>query len=148
MEAQVVQTAGQGGIQAEIATQSAPNSIPALRERRADGRLGWLWPLTMNFIRFPLLIAGFFIALAIYQAAGNPDAQTAALITSNFYITFVADIPCVLLLIWLARREGIRLRDLVGRGCNVALDVLWGLLLAIPLLILFYLANALAALIV
>jgi membrane protease YdiL (CAAX protease family) len=54
----------------------------------------------------------------------------------------------VLLLIWLTRREGIRLRDLVGRGRNIALDVLWGPLLAIPLLILFSLANALAALIV
>lgn len=133
---------------ARITAQNTPNGIPALRERRADGRLGWLWPLTMNFIRFPLLIGGFFIALAIYQAAGNPNAQTAALLTSNFYITFVADIPCVLLLIWLTRREGIRLRDLVGRGRNIALDLLWGLLLAIPLLILFVLANTLAALIV
>jgi hypothetical protein len=65
METQVAQTVGQEDTQAGSAAQRTPNSIPALRERRADGRLGWLWPLTMNFIRFPLLIAGFFIALAI-----------------------------------------------------------------------------------
>jgi hypothetical protein len=39
-------------------------------------------------------------------------------------LSHVADILYVVLLIRLTRREGIRLRDLVGRGRNMALDLL------------------------
>jgi membrane protease YdiL (CAAX protease family) len=114
----------------------------------APKKTGFLAPLLMTFIRFPLLLVGFGATFAILNWLRHPTPFASALYLSNVYTTLLADIPCVLALVWLMRREGGRLRDLFGRGRNLALDLLLGVGLGIGLMIIFYAANLLAALIV
>jgi membrane protease YdiL (CAAX protease family) len=122
---------------------AVPDSIAKAPKKR-----GLLAPLLMTFIRFPLLLIGFGASFVLLTWLGHPSPFASALYLSNVYTTLVADIPCVLALVWLMRREGGRLRDLFGRGRNVMVDLLLGVGLGLGLMVGFYATNLLAALIV
>lgn len=117
----------------------ALNDPERIGERVRAGEIGWGWPLLMTFIRFPLIVAGVVIAYAFFALGGNPDALLLSLSTTTFVITFVNAIS-LLLLVHLTRREGMRLRDLVGfdrarLGRDLALGALWLFVLNIPYVI-------------
>lgn len=112
------------------------NTCVVVQERIQAGRVGWSWPLIMAFIRFPLALLGAVLTFLFFTLQGNPHAFALSFVTSTFYFTFVNLISLVLL-IWLARREGLRLRDLIGFkhdrfGKDVLLGLLWVLVLYIP----------------
>lgn len=93
-------------------TKSA-NEIREIAERARRGKVGWGWPLLMSFVRLPLALLGLGLTYLVFAGLGSPHALELGYATSTFYFTFV-NLICLALLLWLTRREGIRLRDLIG----------------------------------
>lgn len=89
-----------------------PNSFASLALRARAGAVTWRWPLVMCFIRLPILLGCFLVALLIARAMGHADAAGFAEGLTRFDLPLVADAICLALLWRLTRREGIRLRDL------------------------------------
>jgi uncharacterized protein len=101
------------------ATQSSnvaiiePNSLEAIRERVGAGRISWTGPLLLVTARSFLLIASqalvaFFLFLRHWQSPWREAGHY-----WNVYGTLV-DIGCLIGLRYFTRREGIRMRDLLG----------------------------------
>jgi membrane protease YdiL (CAAX protease family) len=110
-----------------------PNSPETIRERLANGTLGRGWPLVMAFIRLPLIVLGLALAYAVYAATGTPEPFLSALLTATL-VTVVGNLVSLVLLRRLARREGIRLQDLIAFDRRrIWPDIAWGLALLIVL---------------
>jgi len=92
----------------------------------------------MCFIRFPILLIGFFITFYCVNLGRHPDALTTAQNIVRYNLTVVADLICILLLIWLTRKEGIRLRDLL---CLSRRHLLRDLLLGVAMLFITYIVT-------
>ncbi len=93
------------------------NSAPLIRERVAEGRIGWLKPAGMLASRF-LLFAFFQGLIALVNVlAGNPHPWEASIAWWIVSAT-LANLVSIGLLAWLARGEGMRLIDIyrVGRS--------------------------------
>ncbi len=135
---------------ASLTTNVGPNSIETLQGKVHTRTITWLWPIVMNFIRFPLILLGFFITLGYFNMVGRAHAFEAALMMTNVTITLTADLGCFLLLLWLTHKEGIKVRDLIGfERKRLFKDILLGLGLFVLLTILFVVvANILAPLLV
>lgn len=150
MSAEIIPTqtsSGQGSLpQTPI---SGPNSIETLKDKVRNRHIRWTWPLIMTFIRFPLLLLGLFIMLGYYTSIGHAQPFLNALAMANVYTTLTADVGCFLLLLWLTRREGMRLRDLIGfRHTLLVRDILIGLGFFVILFVSFIMTNLLSTLIV
>jgi membrane protease YdiL (CAAX protease family) len=89
------------------------NSPQAIQTRLAEGRFPRFGPILMVVARsaFILLVQG--IALLVLLLLKVPDATVVVRNWWPVYGTLV-DLGCLSLLIWLTRREGIRLTDLIG----------------------------------
>lgn len=128
---------------------TAPNSREALKERVRAGRLTWSWPLVMSFVRLPLVLVGQVLLFGYFTLAGHAMPWGAAADMFSFYFPLTADLGCLLLLAWLTRREGLRLRDLVGFDRRrLGRDLLLGLGLFVPLFGLGVVSQMVIALIV
>jgi hypothetical protein len=95
------------------------NSKSVLQQRAAAGRLAWAGPLGMVLARTVLAILAQGLVTLVYVWQRHPEPGRAA--TAWWSVSGTAiDLACLALLFWLARREGIRLLDLVGcsaRSC-------------------------------
>lgn len=121
------------------------NSVASIRARTAAGQVGWTWPLVMAFIRLPLIVLGIGVAFAVYVVSGAPEPFLAALLTASL-ITVLVNVVSLALLRWLTRREGIRLRDLIGFDrSRLGPDLAWGLALLVLLNVPFILTLMLTA---
>ena len=110
-----------------------PNSVAAVRERIAAGRVGWGWPLAMAFIRLPLIVVGLAIAFALYIIGGADHPFLSALLTASL-VTVIVNLVSIALLRRLTVREGIKLGDLIGFDrTRLWSDIGWGLALLIGL---------------
>lgn len=84
-------------------------------------------PLVMAFVRTGLIWAVMGVVYVVFWSRGLPDALPLAGTTSTYAVT-VANLVTLALLVRLVRREGLRLRDLVGYDrARLASDVGWGL---------------------
>src|SRR4051812_42237694 len=90
-----------------------PNSLVLIEARVADGRVSWLGPLLLVSARSFLLIASQGLVALILLALHHPSPWREAGYWWNIYGTLV-DIGCLIGLRYFTRREGIRIRDLVG----------------------------------
>ena len=114
-------------------TQTNPNTVASLAATRASGELGWRWPLFFCFVRFPLLAAGFAVALWVYRAAGASPAAMLAQAFTRYDAPLLADMICLGLLVWRLRREGLTLKDLVRpTRRRLMRDLLLGVLILAP----------------
>jgi len=89
------------------------NSKSVLQERFKEGRLSKNWPLIIIFSRLILAIVAQGLVAGLYILLGNPTPWQAAAPWWIVYGTLI-DIGCFVLLARLARREGIRLLDLIS----------------------------------
>jgi len=89
------------------------NSDLSIQSRLAEGRLPRFGPLLMLIARPLLLLATQGLALLLFMQLKVPNASVAIRNWSSVFGTLV-DLGCLGLLIWLTRREGIRLLDLIG----------------------------------
>jgi CAAX prenyl protease-like protein len=89
------------------------NSPEAIQCRLAEGRIPLFGPMLMLFARPALLLVGQGITLLLFMQLSVPNPTVAVRNWSSVFGTLV-DFGCLGLLRWLTRREGIRLRDLIG----------------------------------
>jgi uncharacterized protein len=122
-----------------------PNSPPAIRVRIAAGRISWPGPLLLASARTILWIASQAILALVFLAVRHPHPWHEA---GNWWVVYgnLTDICCLLGIRHFLRREGIRIRDLIGPvKMRWGHDLFYGLGLivaAIPLLALgSYLAR-------
>jgi hypothetical protein len=95
-------------------TNTVPiNSFEAVQSRLAEGRIPRFGPMLMLVARpvLCLLAQGITILILMQLKVQNPTVTV-----RNWWSVYgtLVDLGCLGLLIWLTRREGIRLRDLVG----------------------------------
>jgi membrane protease YdiL (CAAX protease family) len=89
------------------------NSREVLEARVRDGRLTLAGPLVVVFARTVLAFGAQGVVAAVFAARGHPDPWLAAAPWFTVSGTLV-DIGSLALIMWLLRREGTRLRDLLG----------------------------------
>jgi len=101
------------GVTMNTSVTQMPNSKAKLQERLQAGRITWAWPVIIVFARL------------IFATPWWPVYGT------------LIDISCLVLLAWLARREGIRLFDLISfQRQRLGRDLLLGVGLLVSFIIL------------
>jgi membrane protease YdiL (CAAX protease family) len=117
-----------------------PNSPAEIQKRVAAGRITWAGLLIMLAARSILAVICQALVAAIFFA-GSADVWNEAGDWWRPYGT-VIDVGCIVLLVWLARREGIRLFDLGSYSRQRWLrDVLIGLGLFVPVFLLLFVPS-------
>ncbi len=89
------------------------NSHEAIQERIASGRVPRFGPMLMLFARSAFILLAQGITFLLFLQLKIPNA---AVVIRNWWPVYgtLVDLGCLGLLVWLTRREGIRLFDLVG----------------------------------
>lgn len=111
-----------------------PNSLEAIRERAAAGRIPWIGPLLLVSARSFLWMASQALVALIFLARHHPSPWKEA--TYWWSVSFtMGDIGCLIGMRYFTRREGIRLRDFLGpirmrRGRDLILGLGYFLLIA------------------
>jgi len=101
-------------ISSETAPTSAPiNELVSVNERVAAGRIPWTGPLILVVIRPVLFLTMQAMLAVVFLALHRISPWQTAGAWWNVYGTLV-DIGCLIGLRYFTRREGIRVRDLVG----------------------------------
>jgi membrane protease YdiL (CAAX protease family) len=90
-----------------------PNSKAGLQERLQAGRITWTWPVILVFARLVLAVLAQALLAGLFMFQGHPTPWQAAAPWWIVYGTLI-DLGCLVLLAWLARKEGIRLFDLIS----------------------------------
>jgi hypothetical protein len=93
--------------------EELPNSKAKLQERLQTGRITWAWPVMIVFTRLIFAVLAQALVAGLFMLQGHPDPWQAAAPWWPVYGTLI-DIACLVLLARLARREGIRLFDLIS----------------------------------
>ena len=89
------------------------NAQSAIEARVAAGRIPWMAPFIVILARPLLMIVSQALVALILAGMHRPDAWHAAGYLWTVYGTLV-DLGCLATIVWFTRREGIRLRDLLG----------------------------------
>jgi uncharacterized protein len=100
-------------IEATAELRQEPNAQAAIEARVAAGRIPWAGPLIVMVARPLLLIAAQGLTALILAGLHRPNAWHEAGHWWTVYGTLV-DLGCLAAMFWFARREGIRLRALLG----------------------------------
>jgi uncharacterized protein len=89
------------------------NSSEAIQSRLADGRIPRYGPMLMLFSRSAFILLAQGITFLLFLQLKIPNAW---IVIRNWWTVYgtLADFGCLGLLVWLTRREGIRLPDLIG----------------------------------
>ncbi len=90
-----------------------PNSLESIQSRLARIRIPRYGPMLMLFSRSALILLAQGITYLLLKQFHVPNTEVALRNWWSVYGTLV-DVGCLGLLVWLTRREGIRLLDLVG----------------------------------
>jgi CAAX prenyl protease-like protein len=109
------------------------NSQPEVEKRATRGNISWTGPLMMVTGRTVLAVVAQAIVAFVYLLRHNPSPWQAAAPWWTVYGT-VVDIGCLTLMARFTRREGIGLRDLIGRihlrwGRDLVIGLGWFLLI-------------------
>jgi membrane protease YdiL (CAAX protease family) len=94
-----------------LAAGSLANSPAAIQRRVAAGRVGWAGPVVMVFGRTALCVAAQALVALVFWLQGRAAPWEAAAAWWTVWGT-LADLVCLAGLLWLLRREGLRLGDL------------------------------------
>lgn len=90
------------------------NSADFIGEAIAARRVTWLGPLLVLTGRSVFLILAQAVVAAVFLLLGNPSPWLAAAPWWSVYGN-LADLGCLALMVYFTRKEGLRLRDLIGR---------------------------------
>jgi len=89
------------------------NSPEAIQSHIVEGRIPRYGPILMLFARSTFILLAQGITFLLLRQLNNPNATVAVRNWWSVYGTLV-DLGCLGLLVWLTRREGIHLLDLIG----------------------------------
>lgn len=107
------------------ASDNTRNAASLIRARYAASNISW-WPVLLLLpgrLVFSLIAQSVVAILFALRSSTNPWLDAASWWT--VYLT-LADILCLLALVWLTRREGITLMDLLGfRGKAIVRQFVW-----------------------
>src|SRR5512133_2616678 len=96
-----------------MTTLVATNSPQAIQTHLTEGRIPGYGPMLMLFARsaFILLAQGLTFLILVQRNVQNP-----AVAIRNWWPVYgtLVDLVCLGLLVWLTKREGIQLLDLIG----------------------------------
>jgi membrane protease YdiL (CAAX protease family) len=94
-------------------TPETVNSFEAVQSRLAEGRIPRYGPMLMLVARSAFILLAQGLTFLLFLQLKIPDASV---VLRNWWTVYgtLADFACLGLLFWLTRREGIRLRDLIG----------------------------------
>ena len=114
----------------------AVNAREEIQRRFESGRISWFGPLVMLIARSILAIICQVLLYAVFFS-GRLNGWNTSGEWWRVYGTLI-DVGCIILLVWLTRKEGIRFLDLGSyRREDLGRDLLIGLGLCIPLLLAF-----------
>lgn len=96
-----------------MTTLASTNTPQAMQARLAEGRIPRFGPILMLFARPALILIAQGITLLLLMLL---NVQNPAVEVRNWWSVYgtLVDVGCLALLIFLTRREGIRLSDLIG----------------------------------
>jgi uncharacterized protein len=97
---------------AVIAPQQ-PNAPTAIKERVAEGRIAWSGPLLLLPARSVLWMSAQSLVALLFLAQHRPNPWRQACCWWSVCFT-LADVVCILGMRFFLKREGVRLRDLLG----------------------------------
>ncbi|MGD8815146.1 MAG: CPBP family intramembrane metalloprotease [Anaerolineales bacterium] len=104
-----------------------PNARAKLLERIQAGHITWVWPIIVVFARLLLAVLAQALVAGLFMLRGHPNPWEAAAPWWTVYGTLI-DVGCLVLLAWLACKEGIRLSDLFNfQRQHLGRDLLLGL---------------------
>jgi hypothetical protein len=90
-----------------------PNSVSAIKARRANGRIPWTGPLLLLVARSALWMTAQSLVALLFLVQHRPHPWREACYWWSVCFT-LADIVCILGMRFFLKREGLRLRDLLG----------------------------------
>jgi hypothetical protein len=93
------------------------NSVSAATARLAQGRISWTGPLLLLLARTTLWMTAQSLVALLFVLQHRPDPWRQACYWWSVCFTF-ADIGCLLGMHFFLKREGLRLRDLLGPICR------------------------------
>lgn len=100
-------------VETVLEVREETNAQPAIEARVVAGRISWAAPFIVILARPLLMIASQGLVAMILAGMHRPEAWHAAGYWWTVYGTLV-DLGCLATMFWFTRREGIRLRDLLG----------------------------------
>ena len=103
-------------IVSKLAPQPAaahPNSLAAITARCASGRISWTGPLLLLFARSIMWMTAQGLVALLYVLQHRPNPWRQACYWWSVCYT-LADVVCLLAMHFFLKREGLRLRDLLG----------------------------------
>jgi membrane protease YdiL (CAAX protease family) len=124
-----------------VPATALPNSKAVLEEQLQAGRIAWTWPVIVVFARLVFAVLAQALVAELLVLRGDPTPWQTAAPWWTVYGTSI-DVGCLVLLARLARREGIRLPNLIGfqRG-RLGRDLLLGLGVLVLLVIMGLLGD-------
>lgn len=122
---------------------------PAVERTHGVARPGLIWPLVIILIRFPLIMLGNLLVYGYNIAfTANATPWETALLWGNVHTPLIADSITLLLVVWLMRREGGHVRDLLNlRHKGWGREIMLGLGLFLILLVTLFAGNFIGGLI-
>lgn len=90
-----------------------PNSVAAVKARRAQGRISWTGPLLLILARTTLWMTAQSLVALLFLAQHRPNPWRQACYWWSVCFT-LADIGCILGMRFFLKKERLRLRDLLG----------------------------------
>jgi uncharacterized protein len=96
-----------------LITPVQTNSVPAIKARRAEGRISWTGPLLLLVARTTLWMTAQSLVALLFVVQHRPEPWRQACYWWSVCFTF-ADVGCILGMRFFLKKEGLRLRDLLG----------------------------------
>lgn len=126
-----------------------PNSVESIQKRISNRSIIWIAPVLMVLARPVLALLMQGITIIIFTVQGNPSPASASTAWWTVYGNFI-DIGCLILLVSLLRREGIKLFDLVSFDRKkLPKDILLGIVIcALTFPVTIYAGSTLASILV
>jgi membrane protease YdiL (CAAX protease family) len=90
-----------------------PNSVTAIKGRQAQGRVSWTGPLFLLLARSTLWMTAQSLVALLFVLQHRTDPWRQACYWWSVCFT-LADVGCILGMRFFLKREGIKLRDLIG----------------------------------
>ncbi len=95
------------------AAPAQPNSVSAIKARIAQGRVSWTGPLLLLLARSTLWMTAQSLVALLFVVQHRPNPWRQACYWWSVCFT-LADVGCILGMRFFLKKEGLRLRDLLG----------------------------------
>ena len=96
-----------------VLTPAQPNSLSAVKTRLNEGRISWTGPLLLIVTRSAMWMTAQSLVALLFLAQHRPNPWRQACYWWSVCFT-LADVVCIIGIRFFLKKEGLRLRDLIG----------------------------------